>query len=865
MNKLLLFFITGILLSVQIHAQRHIMSFNDGWQFLPNDSMQFAQPGDWQNIHIPHTWNLGAYVTKNYKRGRCWYRKSFTIPRSFRNKTIYLRFDAINSYAEIYLNGMLIGNHSGGYSAFNILLPSGQLKDHNTIMILVDNRNINIPPLSGDFTIFGGIYRNTWMIILENQHFTLDNYGSPGIFISSTVVNNQTATLHIKGSVTNKQKIPLTIQLQIKNNSKNILSKYIRLQSQDFQIGNLLIQNPELWSPESPHLYEAQFLLLRKKKIVDQINISFGLRWFSADTKNGFMLNGKPLKLMGTNRHQDKAPYGIAVPVSVHWEDMQLIKNMGANFVRLAHYQQDDEVLKACDRLGLIVWEEIPVVDIIGDNKIFSGNAKNMLTEMIRQHYNHPSVMFWGFMNEAILQVPARIAKDQQSAFYKKTVALANELEILLKKEDNSRLSTMACAGSTLYNDIGLSNITDVVGWNLYQGWYGGALQDFEKFADEQHKRYPDKPIIISEFGAGSDIRLHSHFSEMFDFSIEYQQKFLEHYLPQIIERPYIIGAAEWNFIDFNVASRQESMPRTNNKGLTYNNRTTKDIYYYFQSFLRKDTSMVRITTRDGELKNAVSDNDSTFFPIKVYSNQPQIQININGKWLEKKNTNNFFAEWNAIVHKGENKIEAITSGGLGKVAKDTCSIEINFTPFESLHTSLNKWDIAINVGSNCDYFDKTNNTTWNADKQYTAGSWGYVDGTIFRKSPDRIGTTAEIMGTIQTPLFQTAREDLTTYRIDAPPGKYDIELGFADLNNPPSKLMNEATDKNISAREQNMFDLYINDSLCLHQFSPFLISGGNCAIIKKIEYINNGNYISISFKKINGKTFLNCLRIIKK
>lgn len=863
--RLLVFCVTSLLFSLNALSQRITASFNNDWQFLSSSDTNAVNTSDWKSVTIPHTWNLDAYKKRDYKRGQCWYRKTFSVPDALRNKEIYLRFDAVNSYAEVYLNGHLLMKHSGGYSAFQVRLPKEILKAVNELKVLVDNRNIDIPPLSGDFTIFGGIYRRVWLIGVERSHFDLDNHGSQGVFISTPVVTRKSAIVRVRGIVCNPGNEVLKIQLQLKNEGKIILSKNTHVSSGgEWQIDRLLVKNPHLWSPDSPHLYLANLKLIKGNKTIDELNLPVGFRWFSADTKNGFMLNGHPLKLMGTNRHQDQKPFGIAVPQWVHENDLRLIKEMGANFLRLAHYQQDDEVLRLCDSLGLIVWEEIPVVDIIGDNETFRRNAKSELVEMVRQHYNHPSVIFWGYMNEAIIQAQYRIPKEQQPAFYQKTVALAKELEHLLKKEDNNRLSVMACHGSNLYNEIGLAGITDVLGWNLYQGWYGDNLADFEKFTDDQHAKYPDRPIIISEFGAGSDKRIHSLHPEKFDFSIAYQQKLLEHYLPQIVKRPYIIGATEWNFIDFNVASRQESMPRTNNKGLVYNDRTPKDVYYYFKSFLRKDSAVLHIASDDWKARDVVSDGDSTTIPLKIYSNQPYVQLKVNGQMMKKNPVQNFYSDWLIRVPKGNTIVEAIATEGGNITAMDTLKIETRFTPFSTLLINQKKWNIAINVGSNCSFYDQANDITWQADKSYTPGSWGFLDGSIFRKSPGRIGTTAEITGTQGDPLFQTMKEDIGTYRIDAPPGEYEIELLFADLFNAPPPQAYDLSKGTASSNDANVFDISINDSVYYSNFSPYLVANkqNNAAVVRKIVVNSTGDAIRISFLKKSGHTFLNGLRV---
>lgn len=863
--KVILVFISSLFFTAVSHAQRMQISFNQNWQFLSQADTNAAKVSQWQPVTFPHTWNLDAYQKRNYKRGQCWYRKTFSIPDPMRHKEIYLRFDAVNSYAEVYLNGELLGHHSGGYAAFQFHLPKDKLLPSNTLTILVDNRNINIPPLSGDFTIFGGIYRNVWLIAVEPEHFDLDNYGSPGVFISTPTVTRKSASLKINGGVSNPSRSKLKIQLNLLKDGNIIISKSIRqFSGSKWKMGNLELKEPMLWSPDTPNLYKAHLQLFKGNRIVDELWLPVGFRWFSADTKSGFMLNGQPLKLMGTNRHQDQYPFGIAVPQWVHENDIRLIKDMGANFLRLAHYQQDDEVLRLCDSLGIIVWEEIPVVDIIADNDTFRKNAQSQLTEMIRQHFNHPSVVFWGFMNEVILQALYRIPKEQQPAFFQKTVALANELEQLLKKEDKSRLSVMACHGSDLYNEIGLAGITDVLGWNLYQGWYGDSLNDFEKFTDHQHTLYPGRPIIISEFGAGSDKRIHSLHPEKFDFSIEYQQKFLEHYLPEIMKRPFIIGAAEWNFIDFNVATRQESMPRTNNKGLVYNNRTPKDVYYYFQSFLRKDTAVVHIASDDWRLRDVVHDTGSVMIPIKIYSNQQEVQLIVNGKRSDRKNIRNFSASWEASVPQGVSDIEVIAWNNGQITARDSIQLTTRFTPFSTSISNHSQWTVAVNVGSNCSFYDAEKDITWQADKPYTSGSWGYIDGNVFRKSPGRIGTTSEIAGTGNDPLFQTMREDIGEYRMDAPPGEYEIELLFSDLYNAPSGQPYDLTKEKSQTKGLNVFDIVINDSTYYPGFSPYQLSNNqnNTAITRKINFKNQSGSILIQFRKRYGHCFLNGLRI---
>lgn len=862
---LLLFFISLI---GYVHSQRVIIPFNDSWQFLPRNSMDGVGKEEWQNITIPHTWNGDAYQHKDYVRDQFWYRKTFTIPGKLKGRQFFIRFEAVNSYAEVYLNDTLIGSHSGGYSAFNIRLPAQLLKPgDNLLTIKADNRNLDIPPLSGDFTIFGGIYRDVWLIAVEDRHFNLDDYGSPGVFISTPQVSERSALVNIRGNISDygAENSKLRIIAEILFNGKSIVAKEIDITAAtpltSFEINNIVIGDPHLWSPASPDLYSVVLKLTARGRVIDQLSLSLGLRWFSANTQDGFMLNGQPLKLMGANRHQDRYPYGIAVPGTVHREDMALFRTMGANFVRLAHYQQADEVLRACDSLGLIVWEEIPVVDIISLTPLFKRNCKSQLKEMIRQHYNHPSVIFWGYMNEVIIQVPYRIPQDERPGFYQQTVELAKELEAVLKKEDPHRISVMACHGTTLNDDIGLTGITDVIGWNLYQGWYGDNMSGFGRFVDDQNKKYPDRPLIISEFGAGSDRRLHSLHPETFDFSIEYQQLYLEHYLPEIIKRPYIIGAAEWNFIDFNVASRQESMPRTNNKGLVYNDRIPKDVYYYFKAFLRKDTPVLHIATDDWKRRTAVSDRIEAYVPVKLYTNLPVVSLEANGISYGEKHVENHHVIFEIPLRQGQNQLTA-TGRYEGRPVTDHMAVHLDIIPETLTGVAPDRIDIAVNAGSNCDFIDEQKQVTWIADRPYKAGSWGYVGGAVFRKTPDRIGTTAEVAGTNNTPLFQTKREDVAEYRFDLPAGHYEIELGFADLYNaPPAQAYDLANDRNASAGH-NSFDITINGKTVLKSFSPYVSAGNNTAVIRTFEVDHFSGSLTIGFEKVNGRCFVNAVRV---
>ena len=607
---------------VSAYAQRESKTINDGWKFLRKDCPAAADSAfndnDWISVHVPHTWNLEAYTEKNYYRGISWYRKCLVVPSTWTGKQIFLKLDAVSKAAVIFVNGKKIGEHIGGYTActFNVT-PYFSESSVNTLAIRVDNARQDIPPISGDFTFFGGIYRDVWLTAVPAQHFNLTNQASAGIFITTPVVSAEQGTIAIKSEIKNDalEKVTMELIYSIYRPDGAFLQKgkkKVQLKGGETRVvqqESEPILQPQLWTPETPYLYKVKMELTNPVtgEVVDYSEHYTAFRWYRFDGKEGFFLNGKPYKLRGVCRHQDQKPIGVALTDEMHRRDFLLMKEMGANFIRISHYPQDDALLEMCDKLGMLAWEEIPVIDIVPDTPGYGDHCERNLREMIRQHYNHPSIIMWGYMNEILLVTQRRYkTEEEQKPVLERTLALAERLEKALKEEDDTRLSTMAFHGSNSYNEVGLSRITDIVGWNLYSGWYGGDLTGFEHYLAEQQRDYPDHPLIVSEYGAGSDKRLHSLQPRAFDFSSEYQQIYLEHYLPVLEETPYVCGGTHWNFIDFSSALRDESMPRINNKGLVYADRTPKDVYFYYQAAWRKDIPVLHIASRDWKYRSGV-------------------------------------------------------------------------------------------------------------------------------------------------------------------------------------------------------------------------------------------------------------------
>lgn len=833
-----------------LQAQREMKTINDNWEFRKSIDES------WESVNLPHTFNIDAYQQRNYYQGKGFYRRTLVLPEIVAERRYYMKIDAASKAANIRVNGKEVGSHVGGYTACIVDITE-YIRKENLIEITVDNGRKDITPISADFTFWGGIYRDVWLISTPKQHFNMSNMGSDGIFISTPVVNEKRGVLKVKCEVTNDshESSILEVRSAIYSPQGKLLQtikQKQKLKSGEtyiFENTSGAIESPDLWSPETPSLYLVKTTLVDPKsgKLLDEKNHKVGFRWFTFDGSKGFFLNGKTYKLRGLNRHQDQAPAGVALDDEAHRRDIFLMKELGCNFIRISHFPQDDAILEMCDELGLLAWEEIPIINIVPNTPGYDDNCEYNLREMIRQHYNHSSVITWGYMNEILLTAPS-IGKPEWLACKERTVNLAQRLEAVLKEEDPGRASVMAFNMTNLYNEIGL-NLVDVVGWNLYHGWYVDKLKDFNAWCEDQHRRYPDQPMIISEWGAGSDKRLHSTQGRAFDFSIEYQQTYIEHYLPFIENTEWISGCAYWNFIDFNVAARQESMPRVNNKGLAYNNRIWKDVAYYFKAMWRKDIPVIRIASRDWEMRTGEINKPQS---IKIYSNMPEVELFINGQSIGCQKIANCHTVFNVILPEG---ISVLMAQGIknGKTVQDAMTIQ-----FKSLPNIAEGDELAINVGSNCYFTSDISNLTWLPDQPYTAGGWGYIGGKAH-------STTSEIYNTLDGPIYQTWREGNWSYKIDAPIGEYEIELLIADVTKPAAQLANLL---NKNKEEKHSGETRFHISICGKQvetnFSP--IDGGKHRTAFKRRYIirNEHDHIVISAGAVKGEPFLAGIKVRK-
>jgi beta-galactosidase len=871
-------FLTLLLLfaiNVSLSAQRQRLTINDNWRFMKMDAKGFEQSNYddqyWQGVHIPHTWNAKDAFDeeRGYYQGIGCYRKQFSLAESWKGRQIYLYFEGANHTAEVFVNGKPAGKHIGGYTAFAFNITNlVQYGAPNVLAVRVSNAQTDeLAPISADFTFYGGIYRDVYLVSTSSNHFSFGNHAEPGIHVSTPRVSATLAQLQadVFVDIMNAAISPsVLVEVFDKEQKLVAIGKHtFKKGLSGYQKANIKltdIRNPRLWHPDHPYLYQVKATLFEGKNAVDGVQQPLGLRWFRFDADKGFFINDKYLKLVGANRHQDFEGIGNALPDHQHRYDIQLLKDMGANFIRIAHYPQDPALLRACDELGIMAWEEIPIVNEIGMNKAFEQSSVSQLTDMITQHYNHPSIITWGFMNEVLLRFDRKIPDSLQRKRERATLALAKKLDSLAKKLDPYRPTTMALHGSLHYNETNVGNVTDLKGWNLYKGWYGGKFEEFGWFLDDDHKAYPTKPLTVAEYGAGSDLRLHSLEPEIYDFTCEYKQLYHESYFKQMLERPYVAACMIWNLVDFGSEGRRETMEQINNKGMVTMNRTKKDIYYYYKAALSKQP-VVYIASRDWPVRVRSAENIQTKYtswPIKVYSNRSFVELRVNGQTFGKQKPENFFCTWNVTLPHGLNRIEAISDSAI-----DVFFLENHIRP----NVKSKDFDhIAVNVGCKVFFTDANTRLTWEPDQAYNPETgWGHIGGKPYRSTPTRIGSQDNIFHTYQDPLYQTMQDSIQAYRFDVLPGTYEVELHFAEAN-AKIKTGSIYMDFGAATAQENasrrVFDVFVNGTKVIEKMEPAGNNGQQIARCVKFEYtLNNDSAtqgLELQFKALVGKPVLN-------
>ncbi|HUC81103.1 MAG TPA: glycoside hydrolase family 2 TIM barrel-domain containing protein [Flavisolibacter sp.] len=858
-------------------------TINEGWRFSRDHKESYHLPdwndSKWETINIPHTWNNkdAADDQPGYYRGIGWYRKAVFIDSSSSDRITSLYFDGANQTTTLYVNGKLVGTHKGGYARFSFDISKYIIPGtYNLFAIKVDNsHDVAVPPLTADFTFFGGIYRNLYLVVKEKTSFSISDYASDGIYIRTPSVSDQKAQVETETLLDNyldaKRKV-LFIQTVLGPDGKEIFvhQQQLVLQPGSFKISHknkFTIDQPFLWSPEAPHLYTLKTVIIdaQSKKELDMQFNTFGLRWFSFDSQNGFSLNGKQIKLIGTNRHQCFLEKGNALPDEFHIADIRLLKEMGGNMLRIAHYPQDPLILAMCDKLGIITSVEVPIVNEITESQEFLQNSLQMTEEMVKQSFNHPSVVIWAYMNEVMLRPPFLDDSTRHKQYCREVNRQANEIESLLRKLDADRYTMIPLHGSLKsYEDAGLVNLPRLVGWNLYQGWYGGVFADFDTFLSKYHAKYPTMPILITEYGADVDDRLHSFKPERFDFTVEYGDLYHEHYLKTILQNKYISGGTIWNLNDFYSESRTDAIPHVNTKGITTRARGLKNTYLLYKVLLAK-TPLAYIGSKSWKYRAGTDDgNGSSKQPIKIYSNLETVDIFHNGAFFKRVSIPDQHLQLDLPFTAGKNSIE------LRADSKTYDFAEFEFTLHPGNLQNSDFSELNVLLGSNRYFEDRDARIVWVPEQPYTPGSWGYIGGSPVRpktKSGKLPATSVNILNTENDPIFQTQRQGLQSFKLDVKEGQYAVYLYWADLaNSSDEKLVynldNNTIDKD---RTKSIMNVQINSVPVFSNFNSQHGMNAATAIVKKIQVNVVGRKgITVDLQPVEGNTVLNAIRVVK-
>jgi beta-galactosidase len=659
--------------AIQVRA-RDDERLDAGWRFQPAEAAGAEQPGfddqGWQTVSLPHNWGWEeAQAGRKYYRGPGWYRRELPVAVQ-PGKRYFLRFGAASLVADVYLNGTLLGEHRGGFGAFCFEITQ-QLAatGTNVLAVRVDNtKAADIAPLDGDFSIYGGLYRPVHLIVTGGEDFALTDHASPGVAWLETSVSPTQAVLEVTAQVSNgtRQKAPLTLVASVLDAAGNVVvsdTQPIALAPGETApyFVRLTVPQPHLWNGrKDPYLYRAVVELrsTNDEAAVDRVEQPLGLRFYRVDPDQGFFLNGEPYHLHGVDRHQDRAGRGWAITEADMDEDIGLLKELGVTVIRCAHYEHSDYFYSQCDRAGILVWAEIPQVNIIRDTPQFADTSRGQLLDLIRQNVNHPAIFAWSLGNE--------IGKDSDDPHRE-----LQDLNAVAHGEDPTRPTVEATMTEARPQ---MNRIPDLLGWNIYPGWYGGAKEEYGRLLDARRDSSRHGGFAVSEYGAGANTAQHEQNPDKPKpggpwHPEEYQAELHEAAWAALKQRPFVWGTFVWAMFDFAVSSRHEGgQPGLNDKGLVTRDRKTKKDAFYFYKANWSDEPVLYITSRRfTERTNAVTD-------VKIYSNAQEPELFVNGVSQGKRSegTNGVFIWKEVALAPGENKISAQAQAD-GKTLADEC------------------------------------------------------------------------------------------------------------------------------------------------------------------------------------------------
>ncbi|MDC2663808.1 glycoside hydrolase family 2 TIM barrel-domain containing protein [Bacteroides ovatus] len=889
MKKLFYIFILLFIVGWAQAQQRVVYTINDGWKFTKGSPFEAQLTGcddsSWETVNIPHTWNDkdADDETPGFYRGPVWYRKQLFIDKSQEGRQAVIYFEGANQEVRFYLNGQFVGEHKGGYTRFCFDITSHlRYGQENLFAIYVNNvYNPNIPPLSADFTFFGGIYRDVYLQFMNPVHIATNDYASSGVYIRTPEVNNSAASVEITTLLTND--MPQATEIRVENIICDADGKEVKKTQAEVKLAagetktdiskKIKIDSPRLWDIDDPYRYMVYTRILDKRKgtLLDEVVNPLGLRWFKFDSEKGFFLNGKGRKLIGTARHQDYFQKGNALRDELHVQDVLLLKEMGGNYLRVSHYPQDPVIMEMCDKLGIVTSVEIPVVNAVTETEEFLHNSVEMAKEMVRQDFNRPSVMIWGYMNEIFLRRPYTEGKQLED-YYRFTEKVARALEATIREEDPSRYTMMAYHNMPqYYEDAHLTEIPMIQGWNLYQGWYEPDINEFQRLLDRAHKVYKGKVLMVTEYGPGVDPRVHSYQPERFDFSQEYGLVYHKHYLNEMMKRPFVAGSSLWNLNDFYSESRVDAVPHVNNKGVVGLNREKKDVYWFYKTALSRRPILV-IGNREWKSRGGVVNTaqKECIQSVPVFSNAEEVELFVNNKSLGKKKIEDNYALFDVPFVGGENLLEAVAVTG-GNKLRDMLRIQFQLVGSQLKDEAVPFTELNVMLGSPRYFEDRAANVSWIPEQEYKPGSWGFIGGTSYRRQTGfgtMLGSDIDIHGTDMNPIFQTQRVGIKSFKADVPNGEYSVYLHWAELESDKERealVYNLGADSEQTFAGNRSFGISINGTTVSDDFNVARDYGYARAVIKKfVITVKDGKGVSVDFHKKEGEPILNAIRIYR-
>ncbi len=856
-------------------APRQSTDLAGGWRFhygddVPGATQAVFDDSGWQQINLPHTWNrLGEYGTArsaqaNDQQGVGYYRRTFRVPARAANRTpgnrTYIQFDGVGNIAQVWLNGTLVGIHKGAFSRFRFDITA-LLKPHgaNVLVVKADNSKPavgsstqDVIPLGGDFFIHGGIYRGVSLITTGAVSFDLLDHGGPGVYIRTPQVSADMASLSVLARLHNAGSAPrhLTAQTRIIDTNGAVVATGqggLRLGPGNGEIAaSIALPHPHLWNGRAdPYLYRVTVNLYAGHRLVDTVSQPLGIRTFRMDKDQGFFLNGRHIALFGGARHQDRMGKGWALSPADHAEDMAIMAEMGANTVRMAHYQHAQEWDDAADRTGMVAWAEIPFINAVSfadgapASPALEANAREQLTELIRQNYNHPSIMMWSVGNE--IDIGASFGRGKLPP---RSVELLRELSALAHQEDPGRPTTFAdcCEEPEMLtgskNPV-LAGTADLVGYNRYYGWYYGKPQDLGGHLDHFHAVHPDMPMSVSEYGAGGAISQHSDNplgGPVNAFGRPHPEEFQSYYhevsFKALKTRPYLFATYLWNLFDFASDLRAEGdSVDMNDKGLVTDDRKVKKDAFYFYKANLNPAPMIYLTSRR-YVDRAYPETD-----VRAYATAARAMLSVNGVVVGTVDCPDHICVWPRVaLRAGANTVVAANGG-----VSDTITWNGPDVAKDGLH--LDAGNLAGHLGAD--------GTRYGSDTFFTGGTGRVLNVTGFGADRNKGRRIVAGTGAADQALYDYYREGSFSYDLPIPDGVW--------------RVMIRTFEPDASQVATRSFAVLANGAVLAPAVMPGALGGGALkAVVLSYDVTVQGGHLPLEFRAVGGPAVVAAIDVVK-